>query len=42
MLGAIDCCGVVSMRAEKFFFLLVCALVIELFIVALIIGGLFL
>ena len=30
------------MRAEKFSFLLVCALVIELFIVALIFGGLFL
>ena len=29
------------MRAEKFSFLLVCALVIELFIVALIFGGLF-
>ena len=24
-LGAIECCGVVSMRAEKFSFLLVCA-----------------
>ena len=29
------------MRAEKFSFLLVCALVIELFIVALVSGGLF-
>ena len=29
------------MRGEKFSFLLVCALVIELFIVALIFGGLF-
>ena len=40
--GAIEHCGVMSVRTEKFSFLLVCALVIELFIVALILTVYFL